>query len=274
MQNPAFRNAAFQPGAQGAVATMTAAQLQELYDQPSAQKPASDPMTVQDTLAKSGLSFLVLLATAAIGWVMVALFVQNGQGGAAVGTFAVAAIVGLVLGLVNAFKREPSPALILIYAAAQGVFIGGISQFMETEFPGIVFQAVLATLVVVGVTLALFVSGRIRASKRATKIFMIVLIAYALFSLVNVVLMWTGAVQDPWGLRTSVTIAGIPLGIILGVLAVLLGAYSLVLDFDFVQQGVRNGAPRKYGWTAAFGIMVTVIWLYVEILRLIAIARR
>ena len=179
-----------------------------------------------------------------------------------------------MLALVNIFKREPSPALILAYAVAQGVFLGGISSFFEAMYPGIVTQAVLATFCVVAVTLGLFVSGKVRASARATKVFLVVMIGYLLFSLVNVGLMAFGVNNDPWGLRTSVEIAGIPLGVILGVLAVLLGAYSLVLDFDFIQKGVQNRVPARYQWTGAFGIMVTIIWLYLEILRLIAILRR
>lgn len=272
MQNPAFRNPAFQDGAQS---TVSAERLQEMYDQPAYRRPDAEPMTIQDSLQKSALTFAVLIAGAVVGWVAVAAALQNATTTApAMGIFIGAGLVALVLGLVNVFKREPSPALILLFAVAQGVLVGGISQFYELMMPGIVFQAVLATLVVVGVTLALFASGKVRASKRATKIFLIVMVAYLAFSLINVVLMFTGVVTDPWGLRGSVTIAGIPLGVILGILAVLLGAYSLVLDFDFIQRGVRNGAPKKYGWTGAFGIMVTVVWLYLEILRLIAIARR
>lgn len=275
MQNPAFRNAAFQNGAEGAAATVSAARLQEMYEQPAYQRPESEPMTIQDSLLKSALTFAILLAGAVVGWIAVAMALQNATTTApAMGIFIGAGLVALVLGFVNVFKREPSPALILIFAAAEGVLVGGISQFYELMEPGIVFQAVLATLVVVGVTLALFASGKVRASKRATKIFLIVMVAYLVFSLVNVLLMVTGVVNDPWGLRGSVTIAGIPLGVILGLLAVLLGAYSLVLDFDFIQRGVRSQAPKKYGWTGAFGIMVTVVWLYLEILRLIAIVRR
>jgi len=275
MQNPAFRNDAFQNDRQGTAATVSAERLQEMYEQPAYQRPDAETMSIQDSLAKSALTFVILLAGAVIGWVAVAVMLQNATTTApAMGVFIGAGLVALVLGFVNVFKREPSPALILLFAAAQGVLVGGISQFYELMEPGIVFQAVLATLVVVGVTLALFASGKIRASKKATKIFLIVMVAYLAFSLINIVLMLTGAVDDPWGLRGSVTIFGIPLGVILGILAVLLGAYSLVLDFDFIQRGIRNGAPRKYGWTAAFGIMVTVVWLYLEILRLIAIARR
>ncbi len=264
MQNPAFRNAAFQSGAQAA-ATPSAQQLQTMYDQPSAPLTTTEPMSYQDSLIKSAVTFVVLLSGAVVGWLTAPAVPLLWIG---------AGIVGFALALVNIFKREPSAPLILLYAGAQGVFLGGISLFYNTMFSGIVLQAVIATLVVVGVTLALFASGKIRASKRATKVFLIALIAYVVFSMVNVVLMLTGVTNDPWGLSGQVKIFGIPLGVILGVLAVLLGAYSLVLDFDFIQQGVRNKAPRKYGWTGAFGIMVTVIWLYVEILRLIAIARR
>jgi uncharacterized YccA/Bax inhibitor family protein len=133
-------------------------------------------------------------------------------------------------------------------------------------------QATLATVAVVGVTLALFASGKIRASAKMTKVFMIAMVGYLVFSLLNLVLMWTGINDNAFGLR-SVEIMGIPLGVIIGVLVVFMAAYSLVLDFDQIQQGVRNGAPRVYGWVGGFGIMVTVVWLYVEILRIIAIAR-
>jgi uncharacterized YccA/Bax inhibitor family protein len=217
-------------------------------------------MTVEDTIAKTGISFGVLLVAAVVGWIVPVLAVP-------------AAIVGFVLALVNIFKREPSPALILAYAGAQGLFVGGISSFFEMQWPGIVSQAVIATLVVVGVTLALFASGKIRASKRATKIFLIAMVGYAVFSLVNVGLVMFGAIDSPFGLSSQVEIMGIPLGLILGVFVVLMAAYSLVLDFDMIQQGVRNRAPRKYGWSGAFGIMVTVIWLYMELLRMFAIAR-
>ena len=137
---------------------------------------------------------------------------------------------------------------------------------------GIVLQAVIGTLVVFGVTLALFANGKIRASKKATKVFMIAIVGYAVFSLLNMVLMLTGVVTDPWGLRGAV-IFGIPIGIVIGLFAIVLAAYSLVLDFDFVQRGVKAGAPRKYGWSAAFGLTVTLVWLYIEMLRLIAIFR-
>jgi uncharacterized YccA/Bax inhibitor family protein len=223
-------------------------------------------MTYEDTIAKTVGAFALMLVGAAVGWFLAPAVPLLWIG---------AAIVGLVLGLVNSFKKEPSPPLILAYSAVQGVFVGGISSFYEWMFPGIVVQAVIASLVVVGVTLALFASGKIRASKRATKVFLIAIIGYSVFSLVNLgIMIFGGANGNPWGLRGDVEIFGIPLGVVLGVFVVILAAYSLVLDFDFIQRGVQNRAPRRFGWTGAFGIMVTVIWLYLEILRMLAIARR
>jgi uncharacterized YccA/Bax inhibitor family protein len=222
-------------------------------------------MTVENTIVKTVISFILLLAGAAIGWITAPAVPLLWIG---------AAIVAFVLALVNIFKKEPSAPLILAYAAAEGVFIGGISAFYEAMWPGVVVQAVIATLVVVGVTLALFASGKIRASAKATKVFLIAMVGYLVFSLVNVgIMIFGGAGGNPWGLRGSVEIFGIPLGVILGVFVVILAAYSLVLDFDFIQRGVNNKAPAKYGWTGAFGIMVTVVWLYLELLRMFAIAR-
>ena len=138
-------------------------------------------------------------------------------------------------------------------------------------FDGIVPMAVFGTLGVVGITLALFASGKVRASKRATKIFLVAMIGYAAFSLINFGLMAFGVTDSMYGLRDfAIPGPNIPLGIPLGILVVLLAAYSLVLDFDSVKRGVEGGAPRIYGWTAAFGIMLTVVWLYLEILRLIS----
>ena len=239
---------------------MTAEQLTQLYSQPSATADEMDRMTYQDTMVKIVSTFAVLLVGAAIGWFVPVLLIPG-------------AIIGFALSLVNIFKKKPSPALILLYSLAEGVFLGAITSFFEGIYPGIAPQAIIGTFAVVGVTLALFASGKVRASAKATRVFMIAIGGYLVFSLVNVVLMLTGVNKDAFGLE-SVKVLGIPLGIIIGVLVVLLAAYSLVLDFDSIKTGVTRGAPRIYGWTAAFGIMVTVIWLYLEILRILALARR
>ena len=255
--NPAFsRNPAFTEK------DMDAQQLQELFDRSGTETEA---MTVEDSIAKTGLTFAVLIVGAVAGWMLTPSMPA---------LWMIAGLVGLVLAMVNIFKREPSPGLIMAYAAAQGVFIGGISLFYNTQWPGIVVQAVLATFVVIGVTLALFVSGKIRASAKATKIFLILMVSYLVYSLINVLVSaFGGANGNPFGISGEFEVLGIPLGVILGPIVILLGAYSLVLDFDSIQRGVAQRAPKKYGWSAAFGIMVTVIWLYLEILRFLAILR-
>ncbi len=266
LDNPAFsRNAAFSEKGAASTATVSAAELQAMYNQPSAVRGGPDRMTIDDSIMKSAISFVFLLAGAVVGWATAEKMPYIWIG---------AAFVGFILALVNIFKREPSPPLILAYAVVQGVFLGGVSYYYEAQYPGIIIQAVVATLVVVAVTLALFASGKIRASKRATKVFLVAMVGYLVFSLVNLgIMIFGGAGGNPWGLRGSFEIFGLPLGLVLGVLVVIMAAYSLVLDFDFIQRGVNNGAPRKYGWSGAFGIMVTVIWLYLEILRIFAISR-
>ncbi|MBA4248220.1 MAG: hypothetical protein C0444_08005 [Microbacterium sp.] len=261
--NPAFSNSpAFTQSATKAIQWTqepSAQQLDELYARSAATPDQMDRMTYENVIQKTLGAFVVLLAFAAVGWFVPGVWIVGG-------------IVGFVLALVNIFKKEPSPALILAYAAAQGLFVGGISAFYQSFMDGIVVQAVMGTLIVVGVTLALFASGKIRASKRATKIFLIAMVGYAVFSLVNMGLMIFGVTDSMFGLRGE-PFLGMPLGFWLGILVILMAAYSLVLDFDAVKTGVQRGAPAKYGWTAAFGIMVTVIWLYLEILRLLAILR-
>ncbi|GAB3285101.1 Bax inhibitor-1/YccA family protein [Microbacterium lacusdiani] len=246
-----------------------AERLEGMYAAPAASSVDTGRMTVEDTIHKTLASFGVLLVTGVVGWFATAFNPGMGMGLALVGLLG-----GLALGLVNAFKRMPGAALVLGYAAFEGLFIGAFSMIMEYVYPGIVLQATLATVAVVGVTLALFANGKVRTSPRMTKIFMVAMLGYLAFSLLNLGFMvFGGPFSDlAWGMR-SAEIMGIPLGVIIGVLAVLMGAYSLVMDFEFVQTGARNGAPRKLGWKASFGIVSTVVWIYVEILRILAILR-
>jgi uncharacterized YccA/Bax inhibitor family protein len=178
-----------------------------------------------------------------------------------------------VLALVNTFKKQPSPALILAYAGLEGLFLGGLTRILDGMFPGVGLQAVIGTLSVFAVTLVLFKSGKVRATPKAMRFFMIALIGYAVFALVNMVMMMTGAVQEPFGLRTSFEIFGIPLGVFIGILAIGLAAFSLIMDFTSIEAGVSSGAPERFAWTAAFGLTVTLVWLYVEIIRLLSILR-
>lgn len=293
LNNPAFNNPAFQdpravqtyPGgpqaanlngtsAQYAPPPAADAQLEGMYTAPSAGARETDRMTVEDTVYKTVGLFAVMLVAAVGGWLWTMSSVSVANPHPNVAPWLLGALGGFVLAMVNIFKKKVSVPLILGYAVFEGLFVGGISAYFDFIFPGIVMQATLATVSVVGVTLALFASGKVRASKRATKIFMIAMLGYLVFSLVNVGLMLFNVpmAAGAFGLRSQ-PIFGIPLGLIIGVFVVIMAAYSLVLDFDQVQQGVRNGAPRQFAWKAAFGIMVTVVWLYVEILRILAILR-
>ena len=294
--NPAFSNPAFQeqrpgltpPAAQTQFGTASAqsvdiatqAQMEGAYASPAAGSVETGRMTVEDTVLKTVALFGVLLVTAVVGWIWTMAGVTAANPSPSIAPWIIGALGGFVLAMVVTFtsRKKIRPALILAYAAFEGLFIGGISAFFEFMWPGIVVQATLATLSVVGVTLALFASGKVRASKKATKVFMIAMVGYLVFSLVNLVMMMFGAFGDnsagPFGISSQPSfILGIPWGVIIGVFVVIMAAYSLVLDFDSIQQGVRNGAPRQYGWLGAFGIMVTVVWLYIELLRMIAIIR-
>jgi uncharacterized YccA/Bax inhibitor family protein len=267
-QSPAFSNndndlakwrnsqAGGQPVVNGG---MSASELQDLYSRPSASPVDTDRMTYEDTIAKTFGAFAVLLVGAVIGWFVPQLAIVGG-------------ILGFVLAMVNIFKKRPSGALVLLYAGFQGLFVGGISAIFESQWEGIVPQAVFGTLGVFAVTLALFASGKVRASKRATQIFLVAIVGYAAFSLINFALQIFGVTKGGFGLR-SIEFLGIPLGFWIGIVVVLLAAYSLVLDFTQIKVGVERGAPRVFGWTAAFGLVVTIVWLYTEILRMLAILR-
>ena len=263
MTNPAFRrNPAFKDKQ-----NMSAEELQKLYELTSDNTVAERPMAFESTLVKSVFGFAVLIIGGVIGWFVVASIPAI-----AGGVLMVTGIGAFVLAMVNIFKREPVPALILLYALVEGVLIGGLSMMYNTLWDGIVIQAVIGTVAVFGVTLALFASGKVRVTKRATQVFYVVVLSYVVFSLVNILLMVTGVNTDPWGLE-GIKVFGIPLGVIFGILMVLMAAYSLVMDFTMIQTGIANKAPAKYEWTGVFSIMLTVVWLYLQILRILAISR-
>ncbi|HWR86429.1 MAG TPA: Bax inhibitor-1/YccA family protein, partial [Rhodoglobus sp.] len=253
--NPAFspnnfiRAAAAAKAGEQTTRDITPAQLDELYGRPSATPADTERMTYEDTIVKTVITLGATFIGGAIGFFVPLLALP-------------ALLIGTVLAFVNIFKKKPSAALVLAYGLFQGIAIGGFSGVLERALPGIIGQALLATGLVIGVTLALFASGKIRASAKATKVFLIAMIAYAAFSLVNFGLMVFGVSDDPWGLRGA-EIFGIPFGLIIAPLVILLGAYSLVLDFTDIKQGVEQGAPRNFAWKAAFGLVLTIIWLYV-----------
>jgi len=238
---------------------MTDEQLRQMYNQPAAGPADTGRMTFDDVIVKTAACLAVLLVGAGV-----TLFV--GMGLASM-LMIVGALGGFVLALVNTFKKQPSPALILAYAGLEGLFLGGLTRVLDNMYPGVGLQAVIGTLSVFTVTLLLFKSGKVRATPKAMKFFMIALVGYALFSVVNLVMMLTGLTSEPFGLRSGI------IGVVIGILAIGLAAFSLVMDFTSIEAGVRSGAPQRFSWTAAFGLTVTLVWLYVEIIRLLAILR-
>lgn len=213
-------------------------------------------MTYEGTLTRAAIGFVILLVAAAVAWFAPVLVIPG-------------LIVGLVLGLVIAFKRITNPAAILSYAAAEGLVVGGLSSLMETLYSGIASQAVLATLVVFAVVMFLYRVNIFRATPRMNKIFIIAAISYGLFGLINLGLMLTGVTTGMFGMYSDLGFWGIAIGI----LGVLLASYSLVLDFTYIENGVNNRADSKWEWFAAFSLIGTLVWLYVEILRLLALSR-
>ncbi len=283
MTNPVFSNSAifgeprrgrtttiqpspYQAAGAGSTASagVDAAALEQMYGAPTATTRDTARMTYDDVIVKTAGLLALLVAVAAVTWYV------------APGLFVVGMIVGLVLGLVNAFKKEPSPALIIAYTIAQGVFLGGISYlFQNMSVDGtatgtaepIVLQAVLATFATFGAALGLYASGKVRVTPKFTRFLMISMVGYLVFSLLNLVLSFF-LPSDGFGpLRNG------PLGIGIGLFAVGLAAMSLIVDFDSIKRGVVQGVPARYAWSAAFGLIVTLVWLYLEILRLLAILR-
>ena len=255
----------------GQVSPEQLAGLEAQYQAPSATNADMRRMTYDDVIIRTAGMFAIILALGALSW---SLVTSTDESTAGLGVIAmlVGVIGGLVLGLVNAFKREPSPALILAYAAFEGLFLGSISGFMEARYEGIVVQAVLATLATFGVMLAAYSYGGFRVQGRFRRIVVVATLGYGVFCLINLGLSMTGVVGGAWGLR-SMTIMGIPLGVPLGILAVILASLFLAIDFESIENGVRNGLPQRYAWAASFGLVVTIVWLYVEFLRLLSYFR-
>ena len=230
----------------------SAGQLEDMYNRPPASGVDTGRMTMDDVVIKTGLMFAVLLPVAAVSYYLNNPLLTIGG-----------AIIGLVLGLVISFKQSTNAALILSYAGLEGLFVGGISRMYEDAFNGIVPQAVLGTLSVFAVALWAYKSGRVRATPKFQRGVLIAMGGYLIFSLVNI-----GVV-----LFTDTSLRGGWLGIIVGLFAITLAAAMLILDFDFAERGVKNGIPERFSWLAAFGLVVTLVWLYIEFLRLISILR-
>lgn len=249
-RSKAFSNRGYASAADAPV--MSAQQLQDLFNSPTATGLQTGRMTMDDVVVKTGLMFAVLLPAAGLNYYLNNPLLTFGG-----------MIVGLVLGLVVSFKQSTNPALILSYAGLEGLFVGGISRLYENVYDGIIAQAVLATLSVFGVALFAYKSGRVRVTPKFQRTVMIAMGGYLVFCLVNLGV----------SIFTDSSLRSGPLGLAVGAFAVVLAAAMLILDFDFAEQGIKNGLPTRFAWLAAFGLVVTLVWLYIELLRLISILR-
>ena len=257
-RNPVFnRGGEFKRGGYATFDTRTpsATDLESMYSAPSATPVQTGRMTIDDVVMRTASLFGVLLVTAGLTyfvWQPTNLLPIIG-----------AALVGFVLAMIVSFSKTVRPPLMLAYAAVEGVFVGGISYVYANAFgEGIVPQAILGTLAAFGTMLVLYKTGVVRNSPKFTRVLMIAGISYLVFGLINLgFAVFAG--QSVYNMGA--------LGILISGAGVVLAALFLVLDFDFVEQGIRNGLPQQYAWTAAFGLVVTLVWLYLEILRLLAL---
>lgn len=213
--------------------------------------PAGERLTMNDVMVKTGINLGLVAVGAAVAWNAPVLLLLGMVG-------------GLVLGLVNSFKKKVSPVLVMTYALMEGLLLGGLSAVVDMRYPGVAVQAVLATLVVAGTTLALFANGKLRATPKLNKIFMIGAIGYMAYGFISIL----GAGIFGSSLN-SFSIGGIPLGLVVGLFAVALATYSLLLDFTTTSEAVEAGLPEHESWRLAFGLTASLVWLYVEILRVL-----
>jgi uncharacterized YccA/Bax inhibitor family protein len=223
----------------------------------AAAPPAVRPMTIDDVVVKTVMLLGLTGVSAIAAWNLVPAAMT---GAAWIG----AALVGLVLGFVISFSRMAHPALVIAYAVIEGVFVGMVSKTYQEFFgyQGIILQAVVATFGVFFLMAVLYKVRAIRATPKFTKGLIAVIFGLFAVMMINLVL-------SLFGVNTGLRDNG-PLGYIFSLVCIVVAALSFILDFDQIEQGVRMGLPQRYSWTCAFGILVGLIWLYLEILRLLS----
>jgi uncharacterized YccA/Bax inhibitor family protein len=210
-------------------------------------------MTIDDVVTKTAITLGILVATGAATYF-------SGLWGLALP----AALIGFVLALVIVFKKMVSPPLILAYAAVEGVFLGGISGVFGVRFgQGIILQAITGTVMVFGGMLVVYKTGAVKVTPRFTKWLIGAMIGVVGLMLVNLIASFF--TPGGFGLRD-----GGPIAIVFSLVCIGIAAFSFLLDFDAADEAIRAGAPEKTAWYIAFGLTVTLVWLYLEILRLLS----
>ncbi|WP_033284348.1 Bax inhibitor-1/YccA family membrane protein [Streptomyces sp. NRRL F-525] len=237
---------------------------QDLQQGAPPQAPATTGrMTMDDVVLRTGTTLGTLIVTAALAWAL--LPVDDANLGRSYGIGIGAALVAMVLAFVQSFKRKPVPALILSYAALEGVFLGVVSSVVDNRIAsGAAMQAVIGTMAVFAGVLIAYRAGWIRVNRRFYGFVMAAALGFVLLMVVNLLFAVFGG-GDGLGFRSG------PLGIFFGVVGIILGACFLALDFKQVEDGIAYGAPKEEAWLAAFGLTLTLVWIYMEFLRLLSI---
>jgi len=237
------------------------------YGGPTSTQTDRGPMTIDSVVQRTGMTLGVTVLAAAATWVLTPDLREPGVDASSLYLLAmVGALVGFGLSMVNSFKRVVSPALVLAYAAFEGLFIGAFSKSIEAMFgDGLVLGAVVGTVAAVAGTLAAYKFFNIRVTPTFRKWVVGAMIGFVALSLLDFVLHFFGASFGFNGFG--------PMGLLSSVVGLGLGVLMLILDFDFVERGIAAGLPERESWRAAFGLTVTIIWIYIELLRILAILR-
>ena len=209
-------------------------------------RPTSAPMSIDDVIIKTAGLFAVLVTVGAIAWR------AENPALALIGV-----VGGLILAMVNSFSKKVRPAFVIAYAAFQGLALGTISAMYEASYDGIVGQAVVATACAFAGVLVAYKSGKIRVTPKFTRILMGSLIGYLVFGVATIFIGFPSG-----GLGTLIAVGG-----------VVLASMFIVMDLDQIEKAVAAKVPAEESWRMAFGLMVTLVWLYMEVLRLISILR-
>ena len=232
-------------------------QLEQSYNAPAASSMRTGRMTIEDVVAKTGFLFAILVVVGAFAW----------RSNLGTGALMLGFLGGFVLAMVISFSKSIKPGLVVAYAAFEGLALGTLSSYYESYYPGIVSQAVIGTVAAFAGVLIMYRNGKLRATPQFTRALIGAAIGYFILGLVSLVASFFGVGQGYGFYGVS------GLGLLLAVAGVAIASLFLVLDFDQIQKGVNNGVPEKESWRASFGLMVTIVWLYLEVLRLISILR-
>lgn len=229
-----------------------------------AAPPAGARMTMNDVIAKTSTLFVILTVVAAVSWIFTAT-----NPAVAFPLAMVSAVVALVAAILVTVRRSTSVPAIMAYTVFEGILIGAFSQMMESLYPGIVGQAVLGTFAAAAVTLFAYRTFGTRISGRMQKIFVFSMIAYAAVAGINLIALLFGVNLGFFNIGAG---AGALSWLFAGI-GVVLAVVSLLMDFEECERGVRTGAPAKESWRAGFGLMVTMVWLYTNLLRILSFFR-